>query len=110
MPWPQTCATHCNKQFGRAIKGLVVCNGIYKGKDGYYDFRKVHGSGPLLWSVWLSSSRTTTPHRNIILSTSIFYISLFHPLLSDAFQHLRTNKGNEINSTVWKRRTELLVL
>ena len=76
MPWPQKGATQNHKQLGRAIKGLFVCNGIYKG-DGYYDFRKVHGSGPLLWSVWLSSSRTTTPHRNIILSTSIFYISLF---------------------------------
>ncbi len=56
MPWPQTGATHCHTQLGPTDN----C-----------DFRQARGewSGPYLWSGWLPSSSTATPHRYILYIT-----------------------------------------
>ncbi len=73
MPWPpKTGATHYHEQLGlpdkgRAIKGLVVCWSMARINDicdGSMDQRKVR-SVSRVWSGWLSSSSTATPHRFI---------------------------------------------
>ncbi len=56
-----------NKRFGCLICGMVR---IYEGGQPQ-DLRKALGSGPLLWSGWLLSSSTTTPHRNITTTKQI---------------------------------------
>ncbi len=66
MPWPQIGVTHYHAQLelpdkGRAIKRFFVC---YVVCLGYIIYRiKVRGSGPLMWSGWLSSLSTARLHR-----------------------------------------------
>ena len=71
MPCPKTGSTHYNLQFGLrdkgcAIKGLVVYYVVWLESMGW-----VFGQGqgalpvPLLWSGWLLSSSSTTPHKCI---------------------------------------------
>ncbi len=74
IPWPQLGATHYHAQLGlqdkgRVIKKWAVCYvvsmvRIYE-EDWSNDICKVRGFGPLLWTGWLSSSSTATPHINI---------------------------------------------
>ena len=73
MTWPQTGATHKHVELelldiGRAGVGILLCSIVrILEVDVPLEMRKVRESDPLLRSGWLSSSSTTTPHRNIAI-------------------------------------------
>ncbi len=50
----------CNKRFGCLLCSIAR---IYDIWEKSLDPRKVCGSGPLLWTGWLCSSSTASPHR-----------------------------------------------
>ncbi len=85
MPWPQTGATHLHVQQGlsekgRAIKGIgcLLCSmaRICDLWNGSLDQRKMFGSGPLLWSRWLTSSSIATPHSYMQIQYNVKSINL----------------------------------
>ncbi len=71
---------------GRAIKGLVVCYVVWLGSMIYWMGLWTSVScvwyGPLLWSGWLSSSSTATPHSNMKIQYNTLwgfaYIKFYH--------------------------------
>ena len=67
----ETSTIYYHTQLGLPDKGRAVSNGLLSAMLYGYDLwdvslvqRKVHESGALVWSGWLSSSSTATPHTD----------------------------------------------